>query len=152
MSALEQMRPFFRFCQFVGFFPFRMEIDKRTGKFHQFSFSWRNSVTWWYMTVALYPFIVFGISINVPQQSTLQSAKLPITVTMSVMGSGITYSLLLFSARFWMTLCFTALRRAIVQIHIVEQSLMEYPVPDCRCTIKMRIFVGLVLSIVWVGV
>ena len=145
MSALEQMRPFFRFCQFVGFFPISYGNRQANWEISKvFILVAKLGYLVVYITLALSPFIVIGTSINVPQQS----AKLPITVTMSVMGSDITYSLLLFSARFWMTLCFTALRRAIVQIHIIEQSLMDYPVPDCRCTIKIRIFVGLILSIV----
>ena len=153
MSALEQMRPFFRFCQFVGFFPFRMEINRRTGKFNQFSFSWRNSVTLWYLTLTFSQFITFGTMLNTTLlHSTLQSTKLPITVTMSLVVSAIFYSLLILSARFWMTVYFTALRQAIQQMQRVEQSLREYQsIPDCRCTVKIRIFFGLILSLVWVG-
>ena len=154
MSALEQMRPFFRFCQFVGFFPFRMEINRQTGKFQQFSFSWRNSVTLWYLTLTFSQFIAFGTMLSTAlPNTTLKSINLPITVTMSVAGSALIYCLLILSARFWITVYFTALRQAIQQMQIVEQSLREqHPIPDCRCTIKIRIFIGLILSIVWVGV
>ena len=40
MEGLEKLRPFVRFCQIVGFFPFRMEMDLQSGKLKQFTFSY----------------------------------------------------------------------------------------------------------------
>ena len=149
MSALEQMRPFFRLCQFVGFFPFRVKIDERTGKFRQFSFSWRNPVTWWYSALSLSQFIVFPVFISALQDENQSSIKLPLTISMSLELSNIIYCLLLFSARFWVTFFFKTLRQAIIHMHIVEQFLGEHT-HCCRCTIKLRIFIGIISIFIWV--
>ncbi len=155
MSALEQMRPFFRLCQCVGFFPFRIDIDQQTGKFQQFSFSWRNPVAWWYVALFLSQFFVFFMLLMTVLQETETNPhsgiELPLTISMSLGLSHIIYCLLIFSARLWVTFCFTTLRQAIQQMQIVEQLLGEHPHAHCcRCTVRIRIFIGIIFIFLWV--
>lgn len=147
MSAIEQMRPFFRFCQAVGFFPFRMEIDKRTRKFQELSFSWRYPITWWFSALTLIQLFTSYFTMS-PVLKDQELNKLPTTIHVSVSTSGVIYFLVVLSSRFWITLRFPTLRNALRRMQQVEQSIEEHP--DCRCTIKRRMIVGFICIFLWV--
>ena len=146
MSALEQMRPFFRLCQCVGFFPFRMEIDKRTKKFQQFSFSWRYPITWWFVTLILAQFFMFFVMMNDASKSFRKD--LPITISISLLGSSFIFIILINSARFWVTLRLKTLLQVIQQLQIIEKSLREHY--DRQCNIKLRTVIGCICTFIWV--
>ena len=147
MSALEEMRPFVRFCQFVGFFPFRMEIDRRTEKFRQFSFSWRYPITWWFVELALIHVVsYFLIYTNILKSS--EADKLPLIIYASLTTSGAIYFCVLLSARYWITFRLSSLRRVIELVRQIEIRLREHP--DCNSTMKRRIIVGLTCTFFWV--
>ena len=148
MSALEELRPFFRFCQLVGFLPFRMEIDKRTRRFQQFSFSWRNPITWWCVALSLIQLILCYFTLS-PTLGDPELIKLPTIINISLSISGIIYFLVELSSRYWLAARFSALRNAIQLMRQVEQNLEEHP--DCKCTIKRRMIVGLVSTFLFVA-
>ncbi len=147
MSALEQIRPFFRFCQCVGFFPFRMEINRRTRRFQQFSFSWRFPITWWFVELALLHLIVYYFVYTTILASSEVNA-LPLIIYGALTTAGAIYILVLLTSRYWVTFRLSALCRAIELVHQIEKHLKEHP--DCKCTIKRRIAVGLICSVFWV--
>ena len=148
MSALEQMRPFFRLCQCVGFFPFRMEIDKRTRKFQQFSFSWRYPITWWFVTLVLAQFFTFFVMVKMNDASISLKKDLPITISISLTGSTFFSIILINSARFWVTLRLKTLQQVIQQLQIIEKSLREHS--DYQCNIKLRTVIGCICTLIWV--
>ncbi len=151
MSALEKMRSFFRLCQCAGLFPFRMEINKQSGKFEQFSFSWRYPVTWWYITLAFSQLIMFYFMMSATLiMSTEKQENLPIIIYISITGSSAIFLLIVISVRFWITFHFAALRQAINHLKLVEQSLTNHS-DYHHCTIKIRIVIGCICTLFWVS-
>ena len=148
MSALEEMRPFFRFCQFLGLLPFRMEIDMRTGKFRQFSFSWQNPITWWCVALSLIQLAIYYIFMS-PVLEDPELSKLPTTINISLSISGVIYFVVDLSSRYWLTVRFFAFRKATQLMRQVEQNLEEHP--DCKCTIKRRMIFGLAITFSYVA-
>ncbi len=147
MSVLERMRLFFRFCQAVGFFPFRMEIDKQSKQFKEFTFSWRYPITWWFSALTLIQLITSYFTIS-PVLQDQELNKLPSTLNVSMSISGVIFFLVVLSSRFWITLRFYTLQNALRWMQQVEQNIEEHP--DCRCTIKIRTIVGFICIFLWV--
>ena len=149
MSALEEMRPFFRFCQFFGYLPFRMEIDKETRRFQRFSFSWRNPITWWWVAFSLIQLILCYFFVP-PFLEDPELIKLPTTISISLSITGVLYLFAELSSRYFLALRFSALHNAIQLMQQVEQNLEEHP--DCKCTIRRRMTIGLVSGFLFVAI
>ena len=147
MSVLEELRPFFRVCQCVSFFPFRMEIDKKTKTFQRFSFSWRYPITWWFFIISVTQMISYYIIFSsVVISRDVEELSVIIKTSIKVMGT--IYLLILLSSRYWVTFRLSTLNQAIELMHRIEQSLSENP--KCKHTIKIRMFIAFVTTSIWV--
>lgn len=150
MSGLEQMRPFFRVCQCVGLFPFRMEL-KDNARVSSFTFSWKYPITWWFI-------ILFGIQIT-PVFTIWNAAGfnltgydlLPTILFISVsLTSGI-FVITMMTARFWITVRLSSLCGAIKQMEKIEENLFKMTLNNgTKCTVKQRAILGAVSISVWV--
>ena len=141
MSVLEELRPFFRVCQCVSFFPFRMEIDKKTKTFQRFSFSW------WFVIISVTQMISYYIIFSsVVISRDVEELSVIIKTSIKVMGT--IYLLILLSSRYWVTFRLSTLNQAIELMHRIEQSLSENP--KCKHTIKIRMFIAFVTTSIWV--
>ncbi len=147
MSGLERIRPFFRLCQCVGFIPFRMETDNLTGRFQRFTFSWRYSIVWWFVMISFIQFVCYYFIVRSFFNNS-ELKEMPVTVYVPLTASTNIYFLTVVSARFWITIRFSALCKAIELMRRLELSLKDNP--DCKCTINRRLTVGLIVTVVWV--
>ena len=58
MTGLAELYPFVRFCQVCGFCPFQMEIHPETKEFQRFTFSYLHPVTFWFISMQIFPIIL----------------------------------------------------------------------------------------------
>lgn len=66
MAGLERLRILLLWTNVTGLLPFRMELDRDSGKFHGFLFSYRHPLTWWlviWLTLQLAIFAVVHVNI-----------------------------------------------------------------------------------------
>ena len=150
MSGLEGLRPFFRFCQWFGFLPYRMEINKETGRFEKFSFSWQNPITWWFIFFSIVNSVVHSsVATLVFKNPTVNS--FPIAVRATTITVFVSFLLILLLARYSLIFRFPTLCKAIEFIRKTDQSFIindQYLV--CRCTLKQKTILGLVATFLWV--
>lgn len=72
MSVIDQLRPYVSLCQACGFIPYVMERDSKTKRFVKFNFSWKYSITWWFIGLACSQ-LAFPLIMN--QISAIMSGK-----------------------------------------------------------------------------
>ena len=141
---------FFRFCQFVGFLPFRIVFDFKTGQIKGFSRSWRYSITWWSILMAVINYSThFLILIGVRDVSPLNKIPAIVQTTMMIV---LAFCFVVFtSARFWLTFRFSTLNKALRHMREAENALNgEYF--KLKSTLNLRIVTGSIAMFIWVSV
>lgn len=151
MSGLDDLLPFFRFCQLVGFFPFRMEFEESNNnrQLTHFSFSWSYPITWWFVVIALVNYITYLLLLSVLIK-TPELLSLPPVVNVTVMTVIFLYFLLLLSARYWITIRFSTFRKAIEFMRLAEHNLANSFSRYEKNSIKLRTYIGIVGTLLWV--
>lgn len=150
MSGLEGLRPFFRICQLSGFLPYRIEINKELGRFEKLSFSWRFPITWWFIFISVVNSCIHIIIGSLIFRNTTVN-NLPLAVRGTMMTVFVSFLVLLLTVRYLLAFRFQTLCKAIAFLRKTEDSLMtndQYLV--CRCTVKQRTIMGLIVTFLWV--
>ena len=144
------VRFFFRFCQLAGFLPFRIVIDSRTGLFTKFSHSWRYSVTWWSVLMAIINYLShFPLLIVLYEQVSLNSSPAIVHATQMTVGG---FSFLVFtSSRFWLTFHLSTLNKAIRHMQKAEIALSDVKF-KLNTTLDLRVAAGSVGILIWVRI
>ena len=150
MEGLAKLRPFVRFCQIVGSFPFRMEMDLQSGKLKRFTFSFCHPVTWWYIMIQSLGWInlVFWFCNESEHQGVVefvqkQDSRFRISYAISLI-LGIIY---FFYSRFivYPLFCFG---KTIELAMKVDKNLECLPKKSVyKDSITLRIYTGLVISL-----
>lgn len=155
MTSLESVRPLFRFCQFFGVLPFRMEMEEETRRFKNLSFSWRYPITWWFIISSILSTTVIILIVSFLLSSPdVDNLPLVIKVTSKVVA--VLYISQVFASRFWFAFRLTSLRKAIEFMHQVETCLTnKYPNGDqtniqISRSINLRVLLGIIISCVGV--
>ena len=152
MEGLEKLRPFVRFCQIVGFFPFRMETDLQSGKLKRFTFSFRHPVTWWYMMILILCGIQIGMHLlcemNTDVLEATQKLDYRLRMCFSVFSIiGITLTIFWRCTGFHLSYFGKALQLAIK----VDQNLEFLTKKSVhKDTLTLRIYIGLIVTVTMV--
>lgn len=157
MGVFEHLRPFVFFCQFSGFTPFRMLFHPESKRFKRFVFSWRHPLTCWFIfqtfvQIALPIFEICTYYDHMTNSAGLNN-NLPLALySIAIIGMSF-HALLVFLCRY-VSVHFSAFRRALERIQRIDSVLVELP-DKCQLTLGRRIVVGIifitigVLSIAW---
>lgn len=143
------MRPFFRYCQLIGFFPFRMEFEKTTKRFKNFSFSWSYPITWWFIVFTLVNYVSYYVSTTQLFKSS-HFNNLPFLVYVTLMTVMVIYVAIVMLSRFVITSRFSHLYKAIEFMRLAEFTLTKDEHPNCKNTINKRMTIGLIINFIWV--
>lgn len=141
MSTLEKLRSFFRLCQFLGFLPFRMNIDDETGKFQGFSYSWKYPITWWYIVTSIASIVFFVFLLEVLFKSS-DIDDLPFIIKITTKTDIVLNFVLIISTRYWLIFKHRALANAIEFMKKIETNLERDSYPNCKNGIKFRTVFG----------
>ena len=143
MEGLAKLRPLVRFCQIVGFFPFRMEMDLQSGKLKKFTFSYRHPVTWWFIVIQIFGWIHIGIMLLYEKIQTHVDDRLRFCFF-------ITFIIEIFFFIVWRCAGFNISHFGIaVELAIkVDKSLECLPPKSMyKDTITLRIYIGLIITV-----
>ena len=150
MEGLVKLRSFVRFCQIVGFFPFRMETDQQSGKLKRFTFSYRHPVTWWFIVIQSLCWIQIGIlfwyklgNTNVEEVTQEMDNRLAISFFfLEIMEIPLTI--------FWRCagIHFSYFAKVVELAIKVDDSLACLPPKSIyKDTITLRIYIGLIITV-----
>ena len=154
MSIFEQLRPFVSLCQACGMIPYTIEDNLITNTFSRFTFSFRNFTTWWFFLLFVMDIVVMAMVeyFTVSQSfDLLRAQNVPITVTILLLVTGISYFVQIFLSR-WIVLYHHRLRKAIEAIQEVEKLFGEKFInAQSKNSITKRFVIGFILVVTWVG-
>ena len=134
--------------QFVGFLPFRIVIDSRNGQTKGISRSWRYSITWWSILMAIINYSTHFLVVDALHKITpkTSSSTLVQTTLTSVFG----FCFLVFtSSRFWLAFRFSSLNQAFHHMRKVELALSDER-REFRKALNLRVLTGSILMFLWV--
>jgi len=151
MSALKQLKPFVRVCQISGLIPFTMETDPETKEFIKFGFSLKSAPAVWYFTilfVVILSFILPTATVSNNLSSIFENAVDNMnlsTVGLLLLGATQISYVVLFNIKRVTVLRYNHLRKAVALVKEVEQHLSD--LPQCKNTVILRTFIGLIIAI-----
>ena len=141
--------PLCRFCQSVGFLPFRLVTDAESGQLKSFSRSWRYAITWWCVVLAilnaLSHFLFFTISFQ-----NYFNIHLSVWFRIIILAISLVYFFDFITSRYWLVFHYSPLCNAVRLMRKIEMALAEENVQNTQNTLKYRMALGLIGLMIWV--
>ena len=151
MSALKQLIPFVRLCQFFGLVPFTIKLDQDTKDFLRFGFKWRSAPALWYFFLLSVQMLVLPLPVST--MPDLMNSDLfrelnlsPAAIALLVVDQ--LSLMVLFVTKRVTVLRYKHLRRAVALVKEVEQYLSD--LPKCRNRVVRRTIIGFLASVIMV--
>ena len=151
MSIIDILRPYVSLCQACGFIPYVMERDSKTKRFVKFNFSWRNSITWWFIALACsqlaFSSIVNKISANMTGKSNGKE-ETPVTVRILMVVMFFCYVIQLIIARRIVLLQHVRLQNIVklaLRVEVLLQTTNNHPSHQISSFIHRRFVIGFCL-------
>ena len=157
MDLLEQLNPFVRFSQIIGFIPFRIETNNHLKK--KFTFSWCHLMTFWFILTLVFqlsPTIGTVFLHNYQVSVTNNSArKVPFTFTIVFVITLAFHVSMIFVSRLIVLRYYDELRSVITSLttgSIKTLARLEGRLTGSKNILRKRTFIGifLILLTVWV--
>ncbi|KAI9565924.1 hypothetical protein GHT06_009722 [Daphnia sinensis] len=149
MSVFDQLRPFVSLCQACGMFPYTIEENLTTKKFVKFSFSFRNTITWWFsMIISLQVAVTVVVVYSSMQQigNLTSDQNMPITVPILFVVNWPCFLMQMFTTR-WIVFHHRRLRNVIDTVQEVERLFGEEFITTHKSSITKRFIIGFILII-----
>lgn len=153
--GVEELQLFFRFANVSGLFPFRMILDRSTGKFKRFEGHWHHFANWWF--VVLFIGHVFYVTAFIYMSVTMiiEDSNLSLPVFYLVTFSLYLLCQLLFTItpRLFL-ICFRHLEMALLKLRRIDNELgrtsshvTRSSSSQCRTLIGIFLTISMVSSI-----
>lgn len=153
MDLFEQLNPFVRFSQIVGFIPFRIETSNLRKKF---SFSWCHFITFWFILTfvfALSPVIGYVLLHNYQTSIANGTRKVPFSITMIFVITMAFHNIMVFMSRF-ISLRYCELRTITNSLTTGAIKMLEKleGLPGLSNTLRRPTFIGIFLILLAVNI
>ena len=150
MGIFENFSPFVRFCQLIGLFSYRIELNN---KFKQLAFTWQHPLSLWTAVSFIIQLLPLVATILFFKSANLQSS-IPTTI-MALVGvtSGAHFITILINRR--VTLRYRQLCSVFDSLSVkVVEELEEFidPFPHPKNKIKLQTSVGIFLILISVNI
>ena len=153
MKILDQLRPFFSFCQFFGFTPLFVEIDARTKKFKKLSFSLRHPITWWFIFVIFSQIAFFYLDMTMAWRSFYkegaQQAKIPFLFIAFLLMEHVSFFVLALMTRYTIYK-YPHVRKALAILSKVHNESVADDMPS-KPSVSRRVILTIVVSVIMVS-
>ena len=146
MAGLERFRGLVLWGNVAGFLPFRMELDRDSGKFRRFTFSWRDPLVYWHIILfVLQTFLVVYLELTSKRTQYLASLNPNLQITYHVMRH---YLTVLSYVPYLLLYRWKDLQTAVK--YAIKFDRMMSDVTHKPCKMKRRIFIGVILLTAYV--
>lgn len=153
MDLFEQLNPFVRFSQIVGFIPFGIDTSNLRKKF---SFSWCHFITFWFILTfvfALSPVIGYVLLHNYQTSIGNSTRKVPFSFTIVFVITLSFHAIMIFMSRF-ISLRYYELRRVTNSLTTGALKMLEKleGLPGLSNTLRRRTFIGIFFILLAVNI
>ena len=148
MAGLERFRGLVLWGNVAGFLPFRMELDRDSGKFRRFTFSWRDPLVYWLITsFVLQTFlnVYFEFKLYIERNQFLAPLNATLQITYHIMRH---YLTVLSYVPYLLLYRWKDLQAATK--YALKFDRMMSDVTHKPCKMKRRIFIGVILLTAYV--
>jgi hypothetical protein len=149
--GIERLHLFVRICNVCGLFPFRMIVDKATGKFKRFDGSWRHPANWWFLLLVLIGHTYFSVSwVNFSWLHLTIDNDQHISVHLIVFMLFLAILLILFSIPLLFLFFYRRFETAIEILNRVDKKLAK--VNHGVCSDRWRMYFGIAITTIGVPI
>ena len=150
MGVLEQLGPFVYFGQLTGLLPYRIKFNPFTGRFKDFTFSWCDRITFWFVLNIGFQFLPLVVLVwlfmvaQLYESSTFTNLPLPLILLYGIIV--VNHYLMIILSRIIMF----RFKKLSIAINSLIDDTVRYleeleSLPHCQNSTKKRTIVGILL-------
>ena len=148
----EELHLFFHFANVSGLFPFRIILNRTTGKFQRFEGRWRHLVNWWFIFLLIGQvfFVTAFIYMNVTMRVEESSLSFPVFYLVTFSLFLLCQLLFTITPRLFL-MNFRHLETALLILRRIDNELIQMShAPSCGAT-QRRTLIGIFLTLLMVS-